>query len=89
MDQQQEEKLRSLLEKWKDISDFQTLAVHLYELSLGDVRKLTGKYREADGVYGKACEAIFGENNFLHRYLLWNIWTSNKGDVRVSKRFNS
>lgn len=83
MEEESNNKLRDMLKKWESVEDFQELAVHLFNVSKGDVRKLVGKYKENDGVYGKVCEILFDENDELHRYLLWNIWTSNKGDIRV------
>lgn len=80
MDQQ---RLNALLHKWTRIEDIQLLATVFFVETNGDARKLQAKHDKEDSIYGQIASNILGENDALHRFLLFNIWSSNKGTIRV------
>lgn len=83
--QMDREKHKLLLSKWEKVEDFQRLASELFKETNGDARKLTsGTYTSKNGAFGRVSNTLFGENEELHRFLLWTIWKSNKGTIRVN-----
>lgn len=74
---------KELLSKWSAVEDFQRLAVELWRVTNGDARQLAGTHTHENSAFGRTALNLFAENVLLHRYLIWSIWKSNKGGIRV------
>ena len=82
-----EKKLEKDLKKWWGLeSSPEKVASVLFVISNGDGRKVHASYKNPDGVYGAAASKLFDDNSELHRYLLHNVFFTNKKGVKVSEK---
>ena len=82
-----EKKLEKDLQKWWALEDSpEKVASVLFYASNGDGRKLCASYKNPNGVYGAAASKLFDENSEIHRYLLHNVFSTNKKGVKVSEK---
>lgn len=79
----EKDKVKALLSKWDHVEDLQQLAVVLFRETNGDARKLAGSYQIENGAFGRVAQTLYDDNHEFHRFLIWNIWKSNKGKIRV------